>query len=270
MQILLWRVIMPKISVIMSVYNSEQYLKRSIDSILNQTFKDFEFIIINDGSTDNSAQILEEYSKNNNCIKIIIQENKGLTKSLNIGIKKAKGKYIARQDADDFSFSDRFEKQVYFLDNNIDIILLGTNKYEVYQNEERLGNYYNIDTINDLVYLYNPFAHTSAMYRKDIFIKIGLYNETFKTSQDFEAWMRFAEYGKIAMIKDVLVKRYTVDNSISSLKKFNQIKNALRARLLHSKFGLVKVVQTTLYQVITAYLPNYIIKAKRRFLNDSK
>jgi len=254
---------MPLVSVVMSVYNCEKYIYKSIDSILLQTFTGFEFIIINDGSTDGTLNILREYEKKDNRITIYNQSNKGLTASLNFGIGIAKGKYIARQDADDISLPTRFEKQVYFLENNNAISLLGTNNMEVINGKEKLGNYYEFDYINKRVFLYSPFAHTSVMFRKEIFVKIGLYNESFKTSQDFEAWMRFAKYGKISMLDEILVKLYRANDSVSSTWKFNQIYNAWRARRMHQELGVSRIIIATLYQFLTAYLPDWIITIKR-------
>ncbi|HIP11775.1 MAG TPA: glycosyltransferase family 2 protein, partial [Arcobacter sp.] len=102
----------PMVSVLLSVYNGEKYLDEAIESILNQTYQDFEFIIINDGSTDKSLEIIEKYKKEDNRIVVISRENKGLIYSLNEGISQAKGKYIARMDADDISLATRFEEQV--------------------------------------------------------------------------------------------------------------------------------------------------------------
>ena len=115
----------PKVTVLMSVYNGERYLHESIESILNQTFKDFGFLIINDGSTDNTPKILKSYKDQR--IKIISNKNNlGLTKSLNKGIKLAKGEYIARQDVDDVSLSERLEKQVKFLNSYPSYAAVGT------------------------------------------------------------------------------------------------------------------------------------------------
>jgi len=255
---------MPLVSVVMSVYNSEKYVSRAIESILNQTFKDFEFIIINDGSQDNTLDILKEYENKDNRIKIIDQENKGLTKSLNIGIKAAKGKYIARQDDDDVSLSTRFEKQVEYLEKNKEVVLLGTNQYEINGEVETIGTYYDNKTINNIVYLYNPIAHTSAMYRRNVFIEIGLYDESFETSQDFEAWMRLANYRKISMLKDVLVKRYICKDSISSKKKFVQLYNGYRARMKYS-VNKKYIFKYTLMHLIIILLPKRIVKLLKYF-----
>ena len=116
----------PVISVIMPVYNAETYVEEAIKSILNQTFEDFEFLIINDGSEDNSLSIINNYASKDNRIKIISREKKGLVFSLNEGIKLAKGKYIARMDADDISVPERFKKQISYLERNSDVDICGT------------------------------------------------------------------------------------------------------------------------------------------------
>lgn len=117
----------PKISVVMSVFNGEKYLQESIDSILNQSYNDFEFIIVNDGSTDRTEEILNEYAKRDARIRIITNpRNMGVGYSRNIGNAAARGEYIAIMDADDRSYPERFAKQVQFLDENPDIAILGT------------------------------------------------------------------------------------------------------------------------------------------------
>ena len=116
---------MPKVSVVMSVCNSEPFIRDAINSILGQTFQDFEFIIINDGSTDGSLQIIQSYGDSR--IRITSQENLGLTKSLNKGIGIARGEYIARQDADDISEPSRLEKQVAVLEQNSRAVLVSSN-----------------------------------------------------------------------------------------------------------------------------------------------
>ena len=127
---------MPLISVIMPVYNTSQYLRRSIESVLNQTFKDFELICINDGSTDNSLQILEEYATTDSRIKIINQENSGAGYSRNVGISRSTGKYLAFLDADDW-YDENFLFDVYkaATENNADVVET-TKSYNVYTNNE--------------------------------------------------------------------------------------------------------------------------------------
>ena len=113
----------PIISVIMSVYNGGKYLRAALDSVLSQTFKNFEFIVINGGSTDNTSEILQQYTKQ---IEVIYQENAGIASAVNCGIEISRGKYIARMDADDISEKMRFDIQVDFLERNLDIGILGS------------------------------------------------------------------------------------------------------------------------------------------------
>ncbi|MDQ1339378.1 MAG: hypothetical protein QG567_530 [Campylobacterota bacterium] len=253
----------PLVSVVMSVYNGGDCVGSAIESILRQSYKNFEFIVVNDGSNDESLEILKEYAKKDSRIIIINQENIGLTKSLNKAIKSAKGKYIARQDADDISLQDRLQKQVEFLETNEGVVLLGTNQYEVFGDKEAIGRYYDDKEINKIVYIYNPFAHTSAMFRGDVFIKIGMYDENYKTSQDFEAWMRMAKEGKIAMLKEPLVKRVINPNSITKKRKKEQYLTAFKIRLRHAEVGYFAAIMASIYQAIMAHMPKWIIDLKR-------
>ena len=140
------------ISVIMSVYNDEKYLSKAVESILNQSYKDFEFIIVNDGSTDNSFEILEKYQQDDKRVILIEQDNIGLTKSLNKAIDMACGKYIARMDSDDISLLTRFQKQIDFLEQNKDYALAGTNiaKIDISNNESEVNKTkYSYENKND-------------------------------------------------------------------------------------------------------------------------
>ena len=132
----------PKISVIMSVYNNGNYLEQSIKSILNQKYKNLEFIIINDGSTDNTEKIIRKYLKKKfNILFINSKKNYGLPYMLNLGIKYSKGLYIARQDADDISHKLRFSEQINFMKNNAKVDVLGTNAIQIYKSQKNKTNY---------------------------------------------------------------------------------------------------------------------------------
>ena len=206
----------PKISVAMAVYNGEKYLREAVDSILNQTFTDFEFIIINDGSTDRTREILESY--NDPRIVLINQEHIGFTKSLNKGIALAKGDYIARQDADDISMPERLEKQLEFLENNKNVALLGTAAKIV---DER-GMYFqtiefpcDYSSIQKGIKRYNPFIHGSVMFKREYFFDLGGYRDFFWTSQDYDLWLRFIEKYEVANLLTSLYKRRIVPHSIT-------------------------------------------------------
>lgn len=219
----------PKISVVMSVYNGEKYLKEAVESILNQSFDDFEFIIINDASTDSSLQILESYKDSR--INIINNgKNIGLTKSLNKGVGLAKGKYIARMDSDDISEESRFEIEYSKLEQNPQITVVGSNvqhidsegnelevvKYPETQ-EEHIGN----------IFFANTLVHSTTMFRKLNFDNVGGYNEEFYKAQDYDLWFKLLNDGGVLFnIQKSLLKYRLHNESISIKYSKEQDKNA--------------------------------------------
>ena len=175
----------PKISVIMSVYNSEKYLEESINSILIQKDVSFELIVINDGSNDNTLSLLQDLSAKDDRIKIINKHNEGLPVALNIGIKASVGTYIARMDADDIAEANRLKLQVDFLDRFADIDILGTYVKAFGDGKERIWDYPITKESCDVALLFmNPLAHPAVMFRKSIAEHIGYYDTTFDYDQD--------------------------------------------------------------------------------------
>ena len=222
----------------MSVYNDERYLSQAIESILNQTYSNFEFIIINDGSTDNSLKIIKYYKNIDDRIKIINQKNLGLTKSLNKGIKIARGKYIARQDADDISCENRFQKQIKYFNNNINIQLLGTNSYIIDKDGKIIKKNKIIKSKDIKKYLFekkNPFIHGSIMFRKKTFQNIGGYREKFVYSQDYDFLLRFAEKYPIDIYQNHLYKYRSHNLNISETKNQEQIRMSAFAYMFHKE-----------------------------------
>jgi len=221
----------PKISIVMSTYNEPlNWVTESIDSILNQTFTNFEFIIINDKPERKELQeFLEKYQKQDKRIVLIKNEkNIGLTKSLNKGLKKARGKYIARMDADDISLPKRFEIQYNYLENNPSIDVLGTGS----QNIDEAGNkglkfkpLTNPIKIKKLLLLKNCFYHPSIMFRN----KNYLYREKFIYAQDYDLYLNLISRNKnLSNLPEPLIKYRINPNAISWSKKGKQ-------RLFHDK-----------------------------------
>jgi glycosyltransferase involved in cell wall biosynthesis len=212
------------ISVIMSVYNSEKYLLEAIESILNQSYNNFEFIIINDGSKDNSLKILKKFQEKDSRIILINRGNKGLAYSLNEGISLAKGDYIARMDADDISFPDRFEKQIKAMEDRKLDICGGTIK-EFYNNgKSRIKQYplYDNEIKLSLISL-SPFAHPAVMMKKNIFDKVK-YN-ILEASQDYDLWAQIAINGfTMGNIEDIVLKYRIHDGQITVQKRLIQKK----------------------------------------------
>lgn len=218
------------ISVVMPVYNAQKYLEEAIKSILNQTYKDFEFIIINDGSTDKSLDIIEKYKNKDGRIVLISRENMGLVHTLNEGINVAKGKYIARMDADDISLSQRFEKQVDFLEER-DLDICGSHYLSV-------DEYNNINGLNltplshKLCFLSLaskvPFAHPSVLIRKSFLKDYNLlYGQSeFNIAEDFDLWMRMYQKGaKFGNVNEILFYYRVLNTSLSKLNNKGILKD---------------------------------------------
>jgi len=213
----------PLISIVMAVYNGEKFLTESIASILNQSFTKFEFIIINDGSNDDSLQIIETYAAKDDRIVIINQSNHGLAKSLNTGIKTAKGKYIARMDDDDISKPYRFEKQIKFLEANPEYIIVGGNAdfinedgTFVFKSSKKLNN----ADLKKNITSGNPFIHPSVMIKKSVFDSIDGYDTNInKFFEDRLLWYRLKDEGKFCNLEESLISYRMRKNSISTNTK---------------------------------------------------
>ncbi len=224
---------MPKVSVVMSVYNGEKYLKEAIDSILNQTFKGFEFIIINDGSTDKTRKILEFYTDPR--IRLINQANMGLAKSLNRGLKIARGEYIARMDADDISLPERLEKEVKLLDNHKDVGLVGIFPMKMDESGRNVGLYKTKtknEDLREVLWRGDLLCHGSVMFRKECVDKVGFYRKKLKFAEDYDLWFRIAEFFGITNIEEPLYKYRINPDSISLTNLFGQSRYCSLVRML--------------------------------------
>ena len=206
------------ISIIMSVYNAEEYLNAAIQSIINQTYSDWELIIINDSSNDESYNIMNKCAERDSRIRIIDNaQNLGLTKSLNIGIDYAKGEYIARLDADDVADPTRLEKQINHLKENPDVVLVGTGGYIVDENGDILNSIRVVKNrylIKKMLLYGNLFIHSSLMVKKDALVGIGKYRSKFVHSQDYDLILRLNEHYSLANLSEPLTYwRFSGTNS---------------------------------------------------------
>jgi glycosyltransferase involved in cell wall biosynthesis len=223
----------PKVSVVMSVFNDELYVGEAVDSILNQTFWDFEFIIINDGSTDRTGEILSSYRDNR--IRLLDQKNRGLTPSLNRGLALARGEYIARMDGDDISDSTRLEKEVLFLDRNPDIGLVGTFIYRIDEQGRRISLYTfktTFEEIRENLWVDCPFCHPSVMFRKSCIDVVGLYREKVGPTEDYDLWFRITERFGAANIPEPLHMFRINSHGITVSKRFDQLRYMRLVRML--------------------------------------
>lgn len=210
----------------MSVYNGETYVSESICSILLQNYKDFEFIIVNDGSTDNTLSILKDYAQKDSRIKLVDQENKGLTKSLNIAAKMAKGEFIARQDADDISLPNRFKNQLRYLQRNTDVKFLGTSNFMI-DSKGKVINYFlrpqDCEQVRDYMPKGNQICHGSMMMCTTTFNKLGGYDESYRFAQDYDLWFRALKQGhKVENLRQLFYLWRIHENSIAGAKQQKQ------------------------------------------------
>jgi glycosyltransferase involved in cell wall biosynthesis len=220
----------PEISVVMSVHNGANKLLRSMDSILKQEGVDFEFIIVDDGSADDSLTILEKYSGRDKRIRVISQEHQGLTRALIRGCSMARGNYIARQDVGDFSLPHRLCRQSELLNENQDAVLVSCGIRFVGPEEEFIFEQFrnSEDPTQDLLTLdvfkvRAPF-HGSTMFRRSEYISVGGYRSEFFFAQDFDLWTRLVERGGHIVCQEVLYQAEISVSSISSRHRRQQIR----------------------------------------------
>jgi len=224
----------PVVSVVMPVYNAERFLRQAVDSILAQTYRDFELLVINDGSSDSSLEILHSYSDPR--LRLISNEtNKGLIAALNRGIDEARGEYIARMDADDISHPKRLERQVEFLKCNSTIAMVGT-WINIVDREGRTLDKMEYPSENKGIQenlLENAcFAHPSVMFRKICVVSVGGYRVIAKHAEDYDLWLRLSEVFPLANIPELLLDYRIHDDQICLLKVVKQYKSALRCKKL--------------------------------------
>ena len=206
---------MPRVSVVMSVYNGERFLRQAVDSILAQTFTDFEFVVVDDGSTDGTAEILKGYTDPR--LRMIRQENIGLIGSLNRAVDIASGEYIARMDADDISLPRRLEQQLEWLESKPGIAVLGTQAAEIDEAGDTLRRHYypvGSDAIaKALLRGATALCHGTVMFRRACFEKVGGYRRPFEHAEDYDLWLRMIESYDIENLPRVLyLKRLTLDS----------------------------------------------------------
>ncbi len=197
----------PKVSVLMTVYNGEEFIKEAVDSILNQTFKDFEFLIIDNKSTDATVDIIKQY-KDEHINLVVNEENIGQANALNKGLKLAKGEYIARLDADDISCPERLSKQVEFMEKNLDIGICGSWIETIGYDSGHIRKLpISPEEISVFLLFNNVIAHPSVMIRNNILRKNNLiYRSEFSPAEDYDLWERMSHITKIANIPQVLLK----------------------------------------------------------------
>ncbi|MEE9378019.1 MAG: glycosyltransferase family 2 protein [Candidatus Lokiarchaeia archaeon] len=235
-----------KVSIILPVFNGSKDIHKAIECILNQEYKEFEFIMIDDASTDNSFAIMKKYAEKDNRIKIIRNYNNiGLTKSLNKAIMSSKGEFIARHDVDDISSRNRLKKQIEFLETNEKYAFCGTNGRQIRERLD-LTEIFEYNEIRKILIAENCFSHPTIVIRKEIFENYGYYNETFRYGQDYELWCRLIyKFGLRAKnLKDKLVLRNMPETKLLKKNKTKfliQRINSIRTKLKYIRYSQYKI-----------------------------
>lgn len=223
------------LSVIMAVYNGEKHLQEAILSVLEQTYDDFELVIVNDGSTDQTRNILEQFANKANIIHL--EKNQGAAAALNIAASHAKGDWLAVHDSDDISLPTRLEEQVRFMDPQYSAVgtliecINGDPPVSLEKLKEIEDDYNHHQTPQDLMnvrFFGNPNCHGTMMYSKDLFQRVGGYNPKYKIAYDYDLWMRFMREKPIVKIPKVLYKWRIQDKSLHRMDEGETCKEVMR------------------------------------------
>lgn len=207
----------PKVTVLMAVYNGLKYLPEAISSVLNQTYSNFEFIIIDDGSTDKSCEVIEDFALKDQRIRFYQQKNKGLARTLNAGIKIARGKYIARMDADDICVPSRLQDQLRTIETH-DFGLIAGGVCWIDHKGTEIGKYKPTicpSEMRNLLREGTHIIHPTVIFRRKIVEKLGGYRPLFRYAQDYDLWLRMSEYTDLACTPKVVLKYRIHEKQVS-------------------------------------------------------
>lgn len=269
------------ITVIMPVYNASKYLDKSIKSILNQTHKDFKFIILNDGSTDNSLDIIKKYADRDRRIKLVNKSNTGAASSFNYGLKICDSKYVARMDSDDISMPNRLHVQINYLEKFKNIDVLGSAITTIDENDNELKSIYFPDNYTDIINrmdLTSPIANPSAMIKKSVFAEIGDLDTNTDPADDYDFLVKAVVNKKIITnINQVLLKYRVHQENLSKINHHKQIKFSFNSRKILIQKGILKTKVTereyqirNLPLITSAEYENYKNEIKSFYYNDKK
>lgn len=229
----------PAISVAMSVYNGERFLVRAIESVLAQTFTDFEFLILDDGSSDGTRAIIESYAAQDSRIRPIIRENRGLIASLNQLLAESRAPLVARMDADDVCLPTRFARQIAYLAEHADYGVVGSWCEDIDENDAPWGGLCNSPrhpaTHEDFLIAIDKgwalLCHPAVLFRRDLVLSVGGYHAAFKHCEDMDLWLRLASVTKLASIPEPLIRYRHYSDQVSSRHATEQQIGAAVARL---------------------------------------
>ena len=257
------------VSVIMPVYNGERYISQAIESILNQTLSGFELIVVNDGSTDSTREILSKYSS----IRVINQENQGVAVASNNGIAVAKGKYIARLDADDIAFTDRLEKQINVLEMNPKIGILGSSAIIINSDNRNWGRQKMPSTDSEIRWMSlfkSPFIHSSVVFRNELIEGIlQVYDQKFAPSDDYDLWVRLLQNTRGTNLLEPTVKYRVHPTNATSIQHSRMLEKT--HQISNSAFNVILPQAKEQFSADELYLlQNLLYSSTREYLSFSE
>jgi len=254
-----------KISVIMPVYNTAKFCWESIESILNQTFKDFEFIIIDDYSTDWSYDICKEYAKKDNRIKLFRNEkNMWISYTRNKLIELSNWKYIASQDSDDISLNNRLELSYNYLENNKDFVVVSWDNIIIDEKWKEIWYRKYSDNIDKIILKKSPVSNPASMFRKNIFLEVWWYDKELNYGEDYDLWCKFyAKWYKIKNLWEILIKLRIRKWQTKSSKLKQTIKNTI---FIQKRANKVYWIKSSLSDKIYFVLENILLYLPSSFI----
>lgn len=256
-----------RVSFVMSVFNAEMYIEKSIESILSQTYKNFKLIIVDDGSKDETLKIVRIKAKKDKRIKVIInKKNLGLTQSLINAIEKTSSEIIVRQDADEISKKNRLEILLKYYDDQT-VVAVGSNCMNIFsKNLKTEWGYLDENQIIDKIKYKTIFPHGSSSFRTTSYYKVKGYDINYKTCQDFDLWNKLLKTGRILMCKEILLDRYILKNSISKKRRFRQFLDSLKIRIKYNNPFNIKIYFLSLFYFFISIIPENIYFKIKKYL----
>jgi len=266
------------VSVLIPVYNCQKYIKYTLDSLIKQTMTDFEVILVNDGSTDDSLEIINTYAMLDSRFKVFTQNNMGIVSALNFGLSKAVGKYIARLDGDDIAHPERLKRQYDFMESNDDCVCVGS----LYRAIDSFGNviwsqkvFSNVKQTNLLIYppYVTTFPHPSVMIRARDYLFLNGYRSCFPHAEDYDFFLRLSRLGRFEILPFHLLLYRIHQSSITTKYLDIQLDSALKALLsaILVKSGLkdpYEIDKSTTLDEVLNYFPEHRSKIFYTFLSD--
>lgn len=261
----------PRVSVLMTIYNAGLYLEQAINSLINQSYKNWELIAVENGSDDNSASTLAQFYDDR--IKVFpFPKNIGRTPALRFALEQARGEYIAVLDADDASYQERFIKQVTYLDDNPDVVLVssGVEYIDEYSNKKSEWKCHNEpEQIYDCLGWMNPIIHSSVMYRTSIAKEVGGYPENYVYAQDFGLILLLVQKGKLVILPDILCKYRVLETSMTNIADLSIISVNENKKLLQQASHTLNLTSMSRYKFHRA-IAVYDIKMGLALISDKK